>query len=155
MLKSAIWWTTMACNFKCKYCWELQAQERGEFKSVPFRPAKDWLEVWNRVRPQLLDITGGEPFLMPDFLELLTGLDPTIRVANGVGAKRSPSVSRGVILARMYGCGTYSAHAASPIGIMVGQTNPSITFGARWSAERTRRRAGSLSVTDRMAHNSR
>ena len=48
MLKSAIWWTTMACNFKCKYCWEVQAQERGEFKSVPFRPARDWLEVWNR-----------------------------------------------------------------------------------------------------------
>ena len=62
MLKSAIWWTTMACNFKCKYCWEVQAQERGEFKSVPFRPAQDWLEVWNRLRPQLLDITGGEPF---------------------------------------------------------------------------------------------
>jgi len=45
MLKSAIWWTTMACNFKCKYCWEVQAQERGEFTPVPFRPAQDWLEA--------------------------------------------------------------------------------------------------------------
>jgi len=81
MLKSAIWWTTMACNFKCKYCWEVQAQERGEFKPVPFRPAQDWLKAWNRLRPQLLDITGGEPFLMPDLLDVLTGLDPAIRVA--------------------------------------------------------------------------
>jgi MoaA/NifB/PqqE/SkfB family radical SAM enzyme len=71
----------MACNFKCKYCWEVQAQERGEFKPVPFRLAQDWLEVWNRLRPQLLDITGGEPFLMPEFLDVLTGLDPAIRVA--------------------------------------------------------------------------
>lgn len=71
----------MACNFKCKYCWEVQAQERGEFKPVPFRRAMDWLETWNRLRPQLLDITGGEPFLMPDLLDVLTGLDPTISVA--------------------------------------------------------------------------
>jgi MoaA/NifB/PqqE/SkfB family radical SAM enzyme len=81
MLKSAIWWTTMTCNFKCKYCWEVQAQERGEFKREPFRPAQDWLEAWNRLRPQLLDITGGEPYLMPDFLDVLIGLDPAIRVA--------------------------------------------------------------------------
>ncbi len=81
MLKSAIWWTTMACNFKCKYCWEVQAQERGEFKPMPFRPAQDWLDAWNRLRPQLLDITGGEPFLMPELLDVVTGLDPAIRVA--------------------------------------------------------------------------
>ncbi len=80
MLKSVVWWTSMACNFKCKYCWEVQAQERGEFKPQPFKPASDWLAVWNRLRPQLLDITGGEPFLMPDFVELLAGLDPSIRV---------------------------------------------------------------------------
>ena len=81
MLKSAIWWTTMACNFKCKYCWEVQAQERGEFKPVPFRPAQDWLEAWNRLRPQLLDITGGEPFVMSDLIDVLIGLEPAIRVA--------------------------------------------------------------------------
>ena len=45
MLKSAIWWTTMACNFKCKYCWEVQARQRGEFKPVPFRPANPWAKL--------------------------------------------------------------------------------------------------------------
>jgi hypothetical protein len=58
VLRSVIGWTTMACNFKCQYCWEVQAQERGEFKPVPFRPTQDWLAVWNHLRPQLLDITG-------------------------------------------------------------------------------------------------
>ncbi len=93
-LKSAIWWTTMACNFKCKYCWEVQAQELGEFQPVPFRPGKDWLEAWNRLRPQLLDITGGEPFLMPDLLDVLTGLDPAIRLAITTCLLRGSTYSR-------------------------------------------------------------
>ena len=81
-LKTAIWWTTMACNFKCKYCWEVQAQERGEFKPEPFKPWQDWLEVWNRLKPEKLDITGGEPFLPGiGLLEILKGLDRDILVS--------------------------------------------------------------------------
>ena len=80
MLKSVVWWTTMACNFKCKYCWEVQAQERGEFKPIPLKPASEWLAVWNRLKPALLDISGGEPFLMPDLVDLIVGLNPEIRV---------------------------------------------------------------------------
>ena len=82
MLRTAVWWTTMACNFKCKYCWEVQAQERGEFKPEPFKPWKDWLEAWNRLRPRYLDITGGEPFLPGiGLLEVLQGLDREILVS--------------------------------------------------------------------------
>jgi MoaA/NifB/PqqE/SkfB family radical SAM enzyme len=82
MLRTAIWWTTMACNFKCKYCWEVQAQERGEFKPEPFRPWQDWLEVWNRLRPQFLDITGGEPFLPGlGLVNILEHLDRAIKVS--------------------------------------------------------------------------
>ncbi|MHB8864944.1 MAG: hypothetical protein ACYC6N_21260 [Pirellulaceae bacterium] len=55
MLKSAIWWTTMACNFKCKYCWEVQAQERGVFKPVPFRPNDRFPNLLLRSRFVLLD----------------------------------------------------------------------------------------------------
>lgn len=72
----------MACNFKCKYCWEVQAQERGEFKSEPFKPWQQWLEAWNRLRPRYLDITGGEPFLPGiGLLEVLKGLDSEILVS--------------------------------------------------------------------------
>jgi len=82
MLRTAIWWTTMACNFKCKYCWEVQAQERGEFKPEPFQPWKKWLEAWNRLKPRFLDITGGEPFLPGiGLMEVLQGLDPEILVS--------------------------------------------------------------------------
>jgi MoaA/NifB/PqqE/SkfB family radical SAM enzyme len=81
-LRTAVWWTTMACNFKCKYCWEVQAQERGEFKPEPFQPWAKWLEAWNRLKPQYLDITGGEPFLPGiGLLEVLQGLDLDILVS--------------------------------------------------------------------------
>ena len=82
MLRTAVWWTTMACNFKCKYCWEVQAQERGEFKPEPFKPWQQWLEAWNRLKPLYLDITGGEPFLPGiGLLEVLQGLDREILVS--------------------------------------------------------------------------
>lgn len=82
MLKTAIWWTTMACNFKCKYCWEVQAQERGEFKPEPFLPWEKWLEAWTRLNPQFLDITGGEPFLPGiGLVKILEHLPRSIKVS--------------------------------------------------------------------------
>ena len=80
-LNTAIWWTTMACNFKCRYCWEVQAQERGEFKPIPFIAAEKWLEAWRRLQPKLLDITGGEPFLLPGLLDVIAGVGPQTRCA--------------------------------------------------------------------------
>lgn len=74
MLKSAVWFTTMACNFKCKYCWEVQAQHFGDFKPEKFRPANDWINAWTRLCPQVLDITGGEPFLQPGLIDIIESL---------------------------------------------------------------------------------
>ena len=72
----------MACNFKCKYCWEVQAQERGEFKPEPFLPWEKWLEAWTRLSPQFLDITGGEPFLPGiGLVKLLEHLPRSIKVS--------------------------------------------------------------------------
>lgn len=81
MIRSAVWFTTFACNFKCHYCWEVQAQERGEYKPAPFGTSADpWLTAWNRLRPAVIDITGGEPFLIPWFVDLVAGLVPAIRL---------------------------------------------------------------------------
>lgn len=81
MLKSAVWFLTMACNYECPYCWEVQFQKEGKFKPHPIPPAEKWLEAFNRIKPGVLDITGGEPFLMPNFIWFLENLHSDIRVA--------------------------------------------------------------------------
>jgi MoaA/NifB/PqqE/SkfB family radical SAM enzyme len=81
MLKSAVCFITMLCNYDCPYCWEAQMRREGKFLPEKLRPASDWAEALNRLEPSVLDITGGEPSIMPDFIELLQNLDPSINVA--------------------------------------------------------------------------
>jgi MoaA/NifB/PqqE/SkfB family radical SAM enzyme len=56
-------------------------RKEGKFKPEPLRPAEEWVKAINKIKPQLLDITGGEPTLMPDFVDMIEKLDPTIKVA--------------------------------------------------------------------------
>jgi MoaA/NifB/PqqE/SkfB family radical SAM enzyme/Flp pilus assembly protein TadD len=81
LLTSAVWFLTWACNFKCPYCWEVQRIAHGELKPDPFLKAEKWVAAWNRIRPATLDISGGEPFLQPDFIPMLQGMDNSIRIA--------------------------------------------------------------------------
>lgn len=80
MLKSAIWWTTWACNFKCAYCWQVQAQREGMYLAGKFGEPAKWLEAWQRLAPEILDVTGGEPFLVPGLVDILSGLPSSIRL---------------------------------------------------------------------------
>lgn len=87
MLRSAVWFITMQCNNWCPYCWERQRQKRGEFTPEPFKDYLEWVRGWNRLRPSILDISGGEPFLQPNFMELVEGLHEDIKVAITTNAK--------------------------------------------------------------------
>lgn len=81
MLKSAVWWTTWACNLKCSYCWQVQAQREGLY--MPGKMTDNWAAwqtAWKRLAPQILDVTGGEPFLVPGLVNVLGGLDPVTRL---------------------------------------------------------------------------
>ncbi len=80
-LKSAVWFLTWKCNFKCSYCWEVQRIIKGELQPEPYKDYKLWVNAWNRLKPQILDISGGEPFLQPNFIALLNELDPSIKIA--------------------------------------------------------------------------
>ena len=80
-LHSAVWFMTWKCNMRCTYCWEVQRIDAGELKPEKLTSYLDWLEPWNRLRPQILDISGGEPFLQADFIEFLQQLDADIRVS--------------------------------------------------------------------------
>ncbi len=80
-LKSAVWFITMHCDFRCPYCWEVQRQRHGELKPEPFLEYTRWVEGWNRLNPAILDITGGEPFMQPHFVDMLEAFNPQIKVA--------------------------------------------------------------------------
>ena len=87
-LDTAIWFLTWKCNNRCPYCWEVQRQARGEFHPEAFKDARVWADAWNRLKPGVLDITGGEPWLQPGFIDLLQDLDDGIRVAITTNASK-------------------------------------------------------------------
>jgi MoaA/NifB/PqqE/SkfB family radical SAM enzyme len=81
-MKTAVWFTTMKCDLGCHYCWEVQAEKHGAYKPIALGNSADkWVEAWNRLRPDLLDITGGEPFLIPWMFDFIDRADPGIRLA--------------------------------------------------------------------------
>ena len=80
MLRSAVWFLTFNCTNWCPYCWQRQRQKRGEFTPEPFKDYKLWVEAWNRLKPGVLDITGGEPFMQPNFVDMVSELED-VRVA--------------------------------------------------------------------------
>lgn len=67
---------TPCCNMACRMCYVRKTKEEQE-KIAPLRTAKEWLELGKTAREQgmlYLLLTGGEPFLRPDFQEILSGL---------------------------------------------------------------------------------
>ena len=72
----ALWFATQACNYRCPYCWQ---DDRPLQKTVG--TADQWIRGWNRLRPNILDITGGEPLGVPWMVDVMSGLDPSINLA--------------------------------------------------------------------------
>lgn len=86
MLKSVVWFITWNCQNHCPYCWQRQRQARGEFVPEPFIDWQKWAEAWNKIAQKngigfVMDISGGEPFIQPGFIDLLAALDDDIHLA--------------------------------------------------------------------------
>lgn len=71
------WLIHYKCNYRCPYCffegmWEEVERRNGHLT------VKKWLSAWHRISERYknvhLIITGGEPFMHPDFIELIQGL---------------------------------------------------------------------------------
>lgn len=83
VLDSAVWFLTFKCNMACRYCYEVVAQEMGDSKyaKTPWDPTPDrYLAAWNKLKPRILDLTGGEVTLLSYWLELFEKLDPAIKL---------------------------------------------------------------------------
>lgn len=65
------------CNFRCPYCWFYKDWARLASRSLYLSPDK-WMEHWSRIHDKYgevrIEIVGGEPFIYPDFIELVKRL---------------------------------------------------------------------------------
>ena len=68
---------TPCCNMACKMCYVRMTKQQQE-QIAPLRTAAQWLALAEEAKNQglvYLLLTGGEPFLRPDFREILSGLN--------------------------------------------------------------------------------
>ncbi len=74
-MKAVVWQERYKCNFKCPYCYAYQTPEDYE------RPKWEaWVEAFNRLQPDVIDITGGEPFLNKNLIDIIAGFRDGIKV---------------------------------------------------------------------------
>ena len=65
------------CNFSCKMCYVRKTQREVNAHHRPMMTLEQWLQIAKEAREQgmlFLLLTGGEPFLWPDFWKLYEGL---------------------------------------------------------------------------------
>lgn len=74
---SFAWDIHYKCNFRCPYCWFFDNWARQTKRNLYFTP-RQWLAIWKKIFDRYgqvrIAITGGEPFLYPDFIELVREL---------------------------------------------------------------------------------
>lgn len=74
---AACWDILLRCNYRCPYCFSHGKWEELELRNRAYTQ-KDWLTFWEMMRDKYgqmsIVISGGEPFIYPDFLRLLKRL---------------------------------------------------------------------------------
>jgi hypothetical protein len=68
----------------CPYCWERQRQAKGEFHPEAFIEADKWAEAWNKLKFDIIDITGGEPFLQPNFIDMVNKIESKLAITTNI-----------------------------------------------------------------------
>ncbi|MDD5130368.1 MAG: radical SAM protein [Candidatus Omnitrophica bacterium] len=71
------WDSHYKCNFRCPYCWFYEGWVDGGKRNV-YLPVEEWMRHWKRIYGLYgkchIAITGGEPFLYPNFIPLVKQL---------------------------------------------------------------------------------
>lgn len=64
-----VWVESHYCNYKCPYC---SIHKLDKCVAIDWNK---WVERLNSLNPQVIDITGGEPFLNPHMIDIIKGLN--------------------------------------------------------------------------------
>lgn len=86
---------TSDCNIRCRYCW----QQIKTGSKLNFEHLADVLDTISVVRPPVVDMTGGEPTIWPDFERFLqyaraVGVTQFILNTNGVRLRKADYAER-------------------------------------------------------------
>lgn len=73
-MRAIVWQERYKCNFSCPYCY-IYMRKQG---NLPIWT--DVVKAFNKLAPQTLDITGGEPFLNPNLVDIINGLTEVPRI---------------------------------------------------------------------------
>ena len=67
------WNLTFECNYRCPYCWF--DSNWAKLKTKSHRPVRELVKYWDNIQKKYgsvhIDVLGGEPFLFPNFAELV------------------------------------------------------------------------------------
>lgn len=88
------WMITWRCSLNCEYCGAININRglmkgpeggslTGEFREKDAKIHwKDWVNAFNRLPGNaLIDISGGEPFIYPNILDIIEGIDERHKIA--------------------------------------------------------------------------
>lgn len=79
---SVTWFITWLCNYKCPFCWERVDDEiyrKSLMRTNQIEPQK-WADVFNKLNPGELYLTGGEPTLYNSLPEVIERLNKSIKL---------------------------------------------------------------------------
>lgn len=89
---SFTWDLHYTCNYRCPYCWWdgrwLELAKKNRYCSVE-ELLKPWMNIYNRYGPAHIELLGGEPFLYPNFKQLVKELSQmhTIGITTNLSVK--------------------------------------------------------------------
>jgi hypothetical protein len=113
------WELLHACNYRCPYCFFIPSWERAPEATNRAHHAcspGDWLAFWRRLRERRgefgIELSGGEPFLYPDFTRLLAGVAALHRPRVITNLSWDPALARGLDPARVRFLASFHPHFA-------------------------------------------
>lgn len=78
---SLYWFVTYACNYHCHYCWEENNAEiyRKQLGKLNLIPPNKWADAINKLHPDYVYLSGGEPTLYKYLADVLELVDPDVK----------------------------------------------------------------------------
>lgn len=93
-----VWDIHYTCNYHCPYCW-FEGTLTRVYSKERYIPIEDWISRWNYLYERYgslhIEITGGEPFIYPNFMSIIKSISSkhTIRITTNLSVDIEKSLA--------------------------------------------------------------